>query len=283
MTGQCVPLVVTTPGGNGPWREVQGQMDRSVVLVTGASRGIGQATTALLAAQGYQVFGTATKLSGKDAAGFEMLPLDVTSDESVAACVSRVPDRAGRIDVLINNAGVGLIGAIEETPVEQARGLFDANLFGTARMISAVLPGMRQHRNRADHQLRLAGRRPAGPLPRLPVRVQGRRDHLLRRAPPGGETPGHRGHRRRAGHRSHAGERVTQLKAAGVIRDYAEQEARAVAVMEQGQRAGASPRQWPDRPADHPHERSSPVLPGRQRQVACPAGRGSCRHRRSSR
>ena len=119
MTGQCIPLVVTTPRGRGPWQEIQGPMDRSVVLVTGASRGIGQATAALLAAQGYQVFGTATKPSGKDAAGFEMLPLDVTSDESVAACVSRVRDRAGRIDVLINNAGVGLIGAIEETPLSR--------------------------------------------------------------------------------------------------------------------------------------------------------------------
>ena len=117
----------------------------------------------------------ATKPSGKDAAGFEMLPLDVTSDESVTACVSCVRDRAGRIDVLINNAGVGLIGAIEETPVEQARDLFDANLFGTARMVRAVLPRHAAAQERADHQLRLASRRPASPLPRLPVRVQGPR------------------------------------------------------------------------------------------------------------
>ena len=64
MTGQCVPLVVTTPRGNGPWQEIQGQMDRSVVLITGASRGIGRATARLLAERGYRVIGTARKPSG---------------------------------------------------------------------------------------------------------------------------------------------------------------------------------------------------------------------------
>lgn len=218
-------------------------MDRSVVLVTGASRGIGQATAALLAAQGYQVFGTATKPSGKDAAGFEMLPLDVTSDESVAGCVSCVLDRAGRIDVLINNAGVGLIGAIEETPVEQARDLFDANLFGTARMVSAVLPGMRQHRNGLIINFgSLAARVPVpfhGYLSASKAAVITFSDALRLEVKHLGIAvtvvePGMVA--------THQGERFTELKATGAIGDYAEQEARAVAVMEQGQLTGTSPR-----------------------------------------
>jgi short subunit dehydrogenase len=119
-------------------------MDRQVVLVTGASRGLGRAAAELLAGQGYQVFGTARRPSADGPGDVTMLPLDVTSDESVRCCVSAVLEQAGRIDVLVNNAGAGLIGAVEETPVGDARALFDANLFGLTRMTCAVLPGMRQ-------------------------------------------------------------------------------------------------------------------------------------------
>jgi NAD(P)-dependent dehydrogenase (short-subunit alcohol dehydrogenase family) len=122
-------------------------MDRSIVLVTGASRGIGEATAGLLAERGYRVFGTARRPAADRVDGFEMLPLDVTSGESVKSCVSAVLERAGGIDVLVNNAGIGLIGAVEETPVEDAAALFDANLFGAARMVNAVLPGMRQRKS----------------------------------------------------------------------------------------------------------------------------------------
>ena len=89
--------------------------ESKVVLVTGATSGIGKATAELLAAKGYRVFGTSRDPAGKTGNGFELLQLDVTSDESVAACVNAVAERTGgRIDVLHNNAGTGIIGAAEE-------------------------------------------------------------------------------------------------------------------------------------------------------------------------
>ncbi len=85
--------------------------EQKVVLVSGATSGIGKATAELLAAKGYRVFGTSRDPAGKTGNGFELLQLDVTSDESVAACVRTVAERTGgRIDVLHNNAGTGIIG-----------------------------------------------------------------------------------------------------------------------------------------------------------------------------
>ena len=72
------------------------------------------------------------------------LPLDVTEDESVAGAVREVLGRSGRIDVLVNNAGLGVAGAAEESSIEQAQALFDTNLFGSIRMARAVLPQMRE-------------------------------------------------------------------------------------------------------------------------------------------
>ena len=81
---------------------------------------------------------------GETRGGVVFLPLDVTDDESVAGAVREVLDRSGRIDVLVNNAGVGVSGAAEESSIEQARALFDTNLFGSIRMTRAVLPHMRE-------------------------------------------------------------------------------------------------------------------------------------------
>jgi NAD(P)-dependent dehydrogenase (short-subunit alcohol dehydrogenase family) len=116
-----------------------------VVLITGASSGIGRATAQLLAGQGYRVFGgVRAPATTPPLAGVELVPLDVRDEASVKACVEAVCSRAGRIDALINNAGVNLVGAVEETSIGQAQALFDTNVLGVLRMIQAVLPGMRR-------------------------------------------------------------------------------------------------------------------------------------------
>jgi len=104
------------------------------VLVTGASSGIGQATARLLTEQGFKVYGTSRKPDGN------LIPLDVRSDDSVRACVERV----GPIDVLVNNAGYTLMGAAEETSVDEAKAQLETNFFGVVRMVNAVLPAMRK-------------------------------------------------------------------------------------------------------------------------------------------
>ena len=115
-----------------------------VALVTGASSGIGEATAQRLAAAGYKVYGTSRRGAQAGKRSFEMLPLDVTSDESVQAVVSEVMRREGRIDVLVNNAGFGVAPAgAEESSLDQARSIFETNFFGLVRMTRAVVPHMR--------------------------------------------------------------------------------------------------------------------------------------------
>lgn len=116
-----------------------------IALVTGASSGIGEATAQRLATAGYKVYGTSRRGSQAAQRSFEMLALDVTSDESVAAAVAEVIRRDGRIDLLVNNAGFGVAPAgAEESSIEQARSIFETNFFGLIRMTRAVLPQMRR-------------------------------------------------------------------------------------------------------------------------------------------
>src|SRR3954464_2177418 len=116
-----------------------------VALVTGASAGIGEAAASALVGAGFTVYGTSRKVAAGEKRGeVVFLPLDVTDEDSVAAAVREVLDRSGRIDVLVNNAGLGIAGAAEESSIEQARKLFDTNLFGSIRMTRAVLPHMRE-------------------------------------------------------------------------------------------------------------------------------------------
>lgn len=117
---------------------------RPVALVTGATSGIGSAAAFALAAAGFEVVGTGrdtSRVGPHDRITF--FDLDVSNDASVAAVIQRVIERFGRIDVLVNNAGLGATGAAEEISVGQAQRLFDVNVFGVMRMTKAALPHMR--------------------------------------------------------------------------------------------------------------------------------------------
>jgi NAD(P)-dependent dehydrogenase (short-subunit alcohol dehydrogenase family) len=119
-----------------------------VVLITGASSGIGRAVARAFAAKGFEVFGTSRNPQRTEPIpGVELIALDVTDQESVAAAVSTVVQRAGRIDILVNNAGFGVIGAAEESSIAQARQLFDTNFFGLIRVTNEVLLHLRAQRS----------------------------------------------------------------------------------------------------------------------------------------
>jgi short-subunit dehydrogenase len=118
--------------------------ERGVALVTGASSDIGLATAKALTSAGYRVFGTSRKAVAQTSAGITMLTCDVTDDASVQKLVDEIVSKAGRIDLLVNNAGIGLLGGAEESSSVQAQALFNVNVFGVLRMTNAVLPVMRR-------------------------------------------------------------------------------------------------------------------------------------------
>ncbi len=125
-------------------------MDRQaiVVLVTGASSGIGQAVAGYLVQKGYRVYGTSRTVAPgtvQESPGEPlMVHMDVTGDDSVQAGIEQVLEREGRLDVVINNAGFGLAGAVEDTSIEEAKAQFETLLFGTLRVCRAALPLMRR-------------------------------------------------------------------------------------------------------------------------------------------
>jgi len=120
------------------------------VLITGASSGIGAETVKALLAVGHTVYAGARRLDRMKSladAGERLLALDVTDDASMTIAVQTILREAGRIDVLINNAGYGSYGALEDVPPEEARRQFDVNIFGLARLTQLVLPTMRAQRS----------------------------------------------------------------------------------------------------------------------------------------
>lgn len=119
---------------------------KEVAIVTGATRGLGRALAQALATKGFRVYGGARSWSsGSPPENFFPLDLDVEDERSVHSAVEKVlQQEAGRIDLLVNNAGVSLAGAVEETPLAAARRLFETNYFGLVRMLQAVLPTMRR-------------------------------------------------------------------------------------------------------------------------------------------
>ena len=119
-----------------------------VIVITGVSSGIGRAAAVKFSEQGCQVFGTVRNAErAKPIPGVTLIEMDIRDDVSVQRGIQSVIDQAKRIDVLINSAGVTLLGAMEETSITEAQTLFDANLFGLLRTIQAVLPHMREQRS----------------------------------------------------------------------------------------------------------------------------------------
>lgn len=119
----------------------------TVVLVTGASSGIGKATARKLIGEGYIVYGGARRVAEMrdlEQMGATALAMDVTSEDDLAAAFERISSERGGVDVLINNAGFGLYGAVEDTTIDDARYQFEVNLFGLARLTQLVLPHMRE-------------------------------------------------------------------------------------------------------------------------------------------
>src|SRR6185369_11188346 len=118
-----------------------------VVVITGVSSGIGRVAAQKFAEKGCTVFGTVRNISpSTGVAGVELVEMDVRDEASVQRAIRSIVDRQGRIDVLVNNAGMSMLGAVEETAISEAAALFDTNVFGPLRTIKAVLPHMRTQR-----------------------------------------------------------------------------------------------------------------------------------------
>lgn len=125
-------------------------MSNKVALVTGASSGIGEATAIRLNELGYTTYGAARRVERLEhltVSGIRPLAIDVTDEESMQAGIERILAEQGRIDVLVNNAGYGSYGALEDVPLSEARYQFEVNVFGAARLSQLVLPQMRQQRS----------------------------------------------------------------------------------------------------------------------------------------
>ncbi|MFE4962788.1 oxidoreductase [Streptomyces sp. NPDC056660] len=142
-------------------------MTKKVALVTGASSGIGEAAARQLQKAGFVVYGAARRtdrMSGLAASGVRTLSLDVTSETSVGNAVAEIVAAQGRIDVLVNNAGYGSYGALEDVPMEEARAQIEVNVFGLARLTQLVLPHMRAQRSGTIVNISSMGGRFATPM-----------------------------------------------------------------------------------------------------------------------
>jgi NADP-dependent 3-hydroxy acid dehydrogenase YdfG len=122
--------------------------ESKVVIVTGVSSGIGRAAAEKFAQQGCLVFGTVRSLStATPLPGVQLIEMDVQDNASIQRAIQSVMDRNKRIDVLVNNAGVAMVGATEETSMGEAAWLFETNVLGILRTCQAVLPHMRAQRS----------------------------------------------------------------------------------------------------------------------------------------
>ena len=119
---------------------------KKIVLITGATSGIGKETALLLTEKGFIVYGTARNIENKTLP-FRLLPMDVRDDESIAKAIGTILAEAGKIDILINNAGVGITGAVEELPMDELKNVFATNFYGAISLMQAVLPSMRTQKS----------------------------------------------------------------------------------------------------------------------------------------
>jgi short-subunit dehydrogenase len=118
-----------------------------VILVTGASSGIGKSIATFLQEKGYTVFGTSRNPKSLENFSFELIALDVLKVDTIDKAVDYIIKKEGRLDVLINNAGMGITGPIEDTPTDEMRAVFNTNLFGAIDVMKAVLPQMRKQKS----------------------------------------------------------------------------------------------------------------------------------------
>ncbi|MEL7192050.1 MAG: SDR family NAD(P)-dependent oxidoreductase [Bacteroidota bacterium] len=120
--------------------------EKQVVLITGASSGFGQITAQYLGERGYKVYGTSRSVR-EPKGNYQMVPLDVQKADTIQQAVDQIIATEGRIDVLVNNAGVGLVGPMELHGLDEVAQVMDTNVYGVFRVTQAVLPHMRQQRN----------------------------------------------------------------------------------------------------------------------------------------
>ena len=118
-----------------------------VVLITGGSSGIGKAVGEFLLEKGFTVYGTSRNPDRVANSLFPLLTLDVRNADSIQKAIAEIIEKLGRVDVVINNAGVGITGPIEETPIEEIKNNFETNLFGPIEVMKAVLPAMRSQKS----------------------------------------------------------------------------------------------------------------------------------------
>lgn len=142
-------------------------MEGKVVLITGASSGMGKATAALLIASGFKVYGAARRIELMDdlkKTGVKIIQMDITDDFAIQSGVEEIINREGRLDILINNAGFGLFGSVEDVAMHEARYQMEVNLFGLARLTQLVLPHMRKQKSGLIVNVTSTGGKLASPL-----------------------------------------------------------------------------------------------------------------------
>lgn len=120
---------------------------QKVVLITGGSSGIGKSIGIYLAQKGYKVYGTSRNAEAVADTPFPLVSLDVRKTETIKSAISEIIEKEGRIDILINNAGVGITGPLEEIPLEEIKNNFEVNVFGPIEVMKAVLPTMRKQQS----------------------------------------------------------------------------------------------------------------------------------------